>query len=132
MEAEILINKHDEQIDRLNNEIHELSVEVKVLVTQHGHLSQKVDKILDLLKKWEEIPFRISANERRIQELEEKYKQSEKQLLDSLAKIKEIEVKTNKWNNFFSILRQHWPLIVTAITVLACAIDFIYRHKYNL
>lgn len=115
MQTQALITKHDAQIDGIKLSIAELTTKMTVMLTEHHHLSQKVEEILQAVKNFKDADYQIQTVENEVVKL------------NSRVILLEEQAKVPVSKRFWIWVKTWWPLWAPAIAAIGFIMDLLYK-----
>lgn len=119
MQTQALITKHDAQIDSIKLSIAELTTKMTVMLTDHHHLSQKVEEILQAVKSFKDTDYQIKTFE------------NEMVKLNSRVILLEEQAKVPVSKRFWTALKEWWFFWTPALFLLGWIGDLLYRFPHK-
>jgi len=110
VEATDLLNKHDDRITSL-------MTEVSIIKNDYHHLGQNVDKLIELTKKMEALPYKIQTMENSIHSL-----------TMATSRLEELINKKTDFSGRFAMSSKKWMTIIGFLILISgVAMDILYK-----
>lgn len=127
MEQNALITKHDNQITDVKDGLSQITIQLNVLLNDYKHLSEKVEQLLDVVKKLTDSNYKIKDVEVKVIALLGRIEKLEARQDVNVHNLEKLEIKTNRFSNLMQVIRQYWPLILAFLAFFGWLLDLVHK-----
>jgi len=131
MEAAKIIDKHDEQIEGIKESLGDITTKLTVMISEHEHLSQKVEEILITVKLFKDSEVKVRILESEVERLGGGLEKVTDQSRQTAVEVQEIKSRPSI-SKFFNWLKKYWYLYVIVAPALGGIMEILYKmdpHK---